>query len=170
MTDYNSTNMTLHNSGSSGDNLIPEGYIRTVENIWLDSFNFTTVLTTADTVCIGLIPANRHITSVEIYLPNGFTPTNTTINVGVSGSTSLLISSSTAYVVGNLAATGSTLLVANKVTMNNVLGFPYITTYGTVVVSGGVLKKQMTRVYISLGVTAMTSPTAGTISSIIRYA
>lgn len=169
MTNFNSTNVALTVAGGSGDNLISSGNVRTFEQVWLDSFTYTSVITTADTICIGIVPANRNIVGVEVMLPSTFAPTNTTINVGVSGSTAILISSSTAYIIGNLAATGSTLVLSNRVVMNNLAGFPYATTTGTVVVSGGVLTNSLTKVYLSLGVIAMSTPTAGTITTIIRY-
>ena len=140
--------------------MIPQHNVKISEQCWLDTFVFNTastaLLTTSDTICIGMVPPGRNITSIEVYLPNGFSPTNSTINVGVSGSASIFISSSTLYAIGNQAATGSTIGLFNKVTMNNILGFPYLTTQGTVVVSGGTFIRQMTKVYLSLGTANMT--------------
>lgn len=157
MTNFKAANLTKYVAGGTGDNIIQDGYIKAVEKIWLDSFTYTAVVTTADTIAIASIPKNKKITGVEIYLPVTFAPTNTTINVGISSSTALFVTSSTTYVVGNAAATGSTVMVNNKVTMNNPAGFQFITTL------------DQNLIYLSLGVTAMTLPTAGTITSIVRY-
>ncbi len=157
MTNFISANLTKYNSGGTGDNIIPDGYIKSTEKVWLDSFTYTTVVTTADTIAIANLPKNKKITGVEVYLPASFAPTSCTINVGISGSTSLLITSSTAYIVGNAAATGSTIMVNNKVTLNNPAGFQYVLTGNTNVI------------FLSIGVTAMTAPTAGTILTKVVY-
>ena len=173
MTNYNSANVTLINSNGSGDNMVPSGNIKVNEQIWFDTYTYSTastsLLTTSDTLCIAMIPANRTITSIEVYLPPTFAPTNSAINVGISGSTSLFVSSSTAYVIGNSSATGSTVGIFNKVTGNNIAGFPYVTTAGTVTVSGGVLVKNTTLIYLSLTAANITAPTAGSITTIVRY-
>ena len=36
MTNYQATNVALYVAGGSGDNLIPDGYVKAVEKIWLD--------------------------------------------------------------------------------------------------------------------------------------
>lgn len=152
-----SANATKYDAGGSADNQIPDGYIKSVERVWLDSFTFSTVITTADTLVIAYIPKNHKITAVEVYLPATFAPTTCTINVGISGSTSLFVTSSTVYVVGNQAATGSSIMINNKVTMNNPSGMGYVVTGAT------------NAIILSLGVTAATAPTAGTITTIVRY-
>lgn len=164
MVNYNATNVALYNLGGSGDNLIPDGYVRAVEKVWIDSYVFSTasaaLLTTADTVLIGFIPANKKIVGCEVFLPATFLPTGTTINVGPSYSTALLISSSTAFIGSN----------GNKCTMNNPAGMNFVTTQSTTSVSGGtIVTFTQHAIYLSLGVTAMTTPTAGTIQTIIRY-
>lgn len=157
MANYKAANATKYVSGPALNNTIPDGNVKTVEKLWVDSFAFTSVLTTADTLVIAYIPKFKKIMGVDVYLPSGFAPTSATINVGISGSTSLLVSSSTAYVIGNLAATGSTVLVTNRVTMNTVDGVAYE------------VLNDNTPIYLSIGVTAMTSPTAGTIKTVVRY-
>lgn len=157
MSALKSAMVTKYDAGGSGDNLIPDGYIKSIEKVWLDSFTFSTVLTTADSLVIAYIPKNKKITGVEVYLPATFAPSTSTINVGLTGNMSLFVTSSTAYIVGNLAATGSTLLVTNKVTMNNPLGMGFVIT------------AEKTPIYLSIGVTAVTAPTAGTITTLVRY-
>ena len=73
MVNYTATNVALYNLGGSGDNLIPDGYVRTTEKVWMDYYTFSTasaaLLTTADTLLIGYIPANKKIVGCEVYLP-----------------------------------------------------------------------------------------------------
>lgn len=164
MVNYAATNATLYNLGGSGDNLIPDGYIRSVEKIWLDSYVYSTastaLLTTADTVLIGYIPANKKIVGCEVFLPATFLPTGATINVGPSYSTALFISSSTAYIGAN----------SNVCRMNNPAGMGFVVTSSTTATSGGTVQTFVnTAVYLSIGVSAVTTPTAGTITTILRY-
>ena len=147
MTAYVGANLTKVQAGGSGDNIVGDGYIKTVEKVWIDSLAFTSVLTTADTVAIASIPANKKITGVEIFIPEGFAPTTTTINVGFAGDPGLLITS---------AAITIDVVNARVYRMNNMAGFSYVTTATATVL-------------LKLGVTAMTAPTAGTIKTIVRY-
>lgn len=170
MVNYNATNVALYNLGGSGDNMIADGYVRAVEKVWIDSYVFSTasaaLLTTADTLCIGIIPANKKIVGCEVILPTSFAPTTCAINVGPSYNTSLLISNSTCYAPG----TNSTI-TANpwKVTINNVNGQNFVTTSSTSSVSGGTILTYTNHpIFLSLSV-AMTTPTAGTIQTILRY-
>jgi len=173
MVNYNATNVALYNLGGSGDNLIGDGYVRAVEKVWIDSYVFNTasaaLMTTADTLCIGIVPANKKIVGCEVILPITFAPTNCAINVGPSYSTSLLISNSTAYVVGGPASSGGTLTYLNKVSINNILGQNFVTTSSTSSVSGGTILTYTNHpIYLSLSL-ALTAPTSGTIQTIIRY-
>ena len=170
MVNYTATNVALYQLGGSGDNLIPDGYIRTTEKVWIDYYTYSTasaaLLTTADTLLIGYIPANKKIIGCEVYIPTTFAPTNCAINVGPSYSTSLLISNSTQYLV-SAPSLGTSAF--NKVTLNNPAGFAFVVTSSTTAVSGGtILQNVNTPIYLSLSV-AITAPTAGTISTILRY-
>ena len=79
MTTYKAANVTKYDAGGSGDNIIADGYIKTVEKVWLDSFVNTTAMTTADTLTIASIPPNKKITGVEVYWSLAPAPTNATI-------------------------------------------------------------------------------------------
>lgn len=173
MVNYTATNVALYNLGGSGDNLIPDGYVRAVEKVWIDSYVYSTasaaLLTTSDTVLIGYVPANKKIVGCEVFLPAGWASTASAINVGPSYSTSLLISNSTAYIVASFALTTSAILL-NKVTINNSLGQNFVTTQSTTSVSGGTIVTFTNHaIYLSLTGANCTAPTAGTIQTIIRY-
>ena len=170
-------------SGGSGSSMVADGYIRTVEKIWMDTFTFSAVVTTADSICIAVIPGNKKITGVDVYLPTGIVPSSCTINVGVAlpGTAGVLttycsILISNASVVLNSIAIGSSAGTTTypKISMNTSpyagITFPYVTTTSTLSVSGGTsILQDQTRVYMFLGVTAMTAPTAGTFTTIVRY-
>jgi hypothetical protein len=154
MTAFKGAYVTKYDAGGSGDNIIPDGYIKTVEKIWLDYFAFTAVLTTADTVTIASIPPGKKITAVEVYFPT-IAPTTCTIQVGVQGSTSLFITSASTL---KFTSTGG-VLGTNVVTTNAPGGAGYYATTGTT----------NTLIQMQIGVTAMTSPTAGTIYTKVSY-
>ena len=58
----NATYLTKYFAGGSGDNIIPDGYIKTVEKIWMDTYTlaFTNTLTA---IAIAEIPENKKIIS-----------------------------------------------------------------------------------------------------------
>ena len=151
MTAFKGANVTKVEAGG-GDNYVPDGYIKTVEKVWMDSFSFTAVLTTADTVAIAKIPKNKKITSVEVYFP-ALTPTDCTINVGISGDADKFIK--TAPVATSLTEAGA-LAAINKVVSNNPDGFQFVTTADT-------------DILFSLANKAITAPTSGKITTIVRY-
>jgi len=152
MAEFKGANKTKYDLGGTGDNIIPDGYIKTVEKVWMDSFTFSAVLTTADTVCIATIPANKKITGVDVYFPS-LTPTAATITVGTVGDSDKFISST--RVSSSTTETGA-LAAINKVSMNNPDGFQFVTTAAT-------------DVYLALDTVAITAPTAGTITTVVKY-
>ena len=169
MVNYTAANVALYNLGGSGDNMISDGYIRATEKVWIDSYTWSgstnAMLNTGDTLLIGYVPANKKIVGVEVVLPIAFAPSTAAINVGPSYSTSLLISSSTAYVGGT-----SSSMVYSKVTINNSLGQNFVTTSSTSVVSGGTIQTYTQHgIYLSLTAANQTLPTGGTLQTIIRY-
>ena len=119
----------------------------------MDSYAFTAVITTADTLTIAYIPPNKKITSVEVFLP-AITPTSATIQVGITANTSRFITSGATVRLGAAGA-----LIANTAISTNVTGAGSYVTTGTTT----------TAIVLQVGVTAMTAPTAGTIYSIVRY-
>ena len=151
MTSYKGANITKWDAGGSGDNVISDGYIKSVEKVWIDSYTFAAVLTTADTIDIAKVPANKKITSIEVFFPD-ITPTTCTILVGNSGDTDFYIDEN---VVAEEGAAGGQAAV-NVARMTKDTGFSYVTTAETTI-------------QLAIGVTAMTAPTAGTIKTIVRY-
>ena len=146
MTAYKGANVTKLDAGGSGDNYIANGYIKTVEKVWIDSYTFTaTAIATNDTIAIASIAPGRLITGVEVFFP-AITPTTCTINVGTSADTDKFID--------DFSLTASPTVAR----MNNTDGFLYATTGSS-----------NTVIYLSIGITAITAPTAGTIKTVVRY-
>ncbi len=62
-------NVTKFDAGGTGDNIIPDGFIKTVEKVWLDTFVFSTSLTigTGMIIDIAQIPQGKKITGIEVW-------------------------------------------------------------------------------------------------------
>ena len=80
---YFSANVTKYNAGGSGDNYIPDGYIKTVEKVWMDTYTiaFTLTKTTLD---IAVLPPNKKITSIQVMIETSASQTNGTLALGFS--------------------------------------------------------------------------------------
>lgn len=76
-------NTTKYQAGGSGDNVIADGYINTVEKCWIDSYTiaFTNTNTTID---IAVLPANKKITSIDVYIFSSVTQSSGTVSIGFS--------------------------------------------------------------------------------------
>jgi hypothetical protein len=149
MAAYKGAIVTKYDAGGSGDNYIPDGYIKSVEKIWLDSYALGSAsLTTADTLVIAKVPKNKKITSVEVYFPDAATTdsalTGGTLNVGVTGALTKFID----------AVELATTYKANRIDQAD--GVAYVTTSDT------------TDIVLSIGRKAITL-TAGTIKTVVRY-
>lgn len=70
MAELKSVNVTKYDAGGSGDSIISDGYIKSVEKVWIDSYVFTSALDTNDSICIGIVPAGKHITEVLVFMPS----------------------------------------------------------------------------------------------------
>lgn len=77
------TYVTKYQAGGSGDNIIPDGYIKTVEKVWIDTYTiaFTNTNTTID---IAVLPENKKITSVVAEIYTTASQTNGTVSIGFS--------------------------------------------------------------------------------------
>src|SRR3990167_2454012 len=77
------SNVAKYTAGGSGDNVIADGYIKTVEKVWIDSYTiaFTNTNTTID---IAVLPLNKKITSIDVEIETSITQTSGTVSVGFS--------------------------------------------------------------------------------------
>ena len=57
-------NVTKYNAGGSGDNIVPDGYIKTVEKIWMDSFTTASITGTKASIDIAVLPLNKKIVGI----------------------------------------------------------------------------------------------------------
>src|SRR3990167_3005066 len=156
-------NLVKYLAGGSGDNVIADGYIKTVEKVWIDSYTiaFTNTNTTID---IAVLPENKKITSIVALIDTTASQTNGTVSIGFSTDASVntflpattithnLTRSAIVLPSGNILGTAVAALgqLDNFVTA----GFQFVTTG--------------TQVTVSLKLNNWTM-TTGTVKTIVRY-
>jgi hypothetical protein len=147
------TYVTKYDAGGSGDNIIPDGYIKSVEKVWIDTYAFTSANTIGSTLVIecAVIPKGKKITGVTVQGLGAVASTTVTLAIGtkiistaVTNATALLA----ATVIGSSSQTLGMPLQAN-------VNLPLETTADT-------------KVILSFGAASMTV-TSGTITTIVRY-
>lgn len=163
-------NTTKYYAGGSGDNYIPDGYIKTVEKLWIDTYTiaFTNTLTT---IQIADIPPNKKIIGINVEIATTASQTSGTISIGyVTDTTSVLSATGVSDFMApvtlthNLTRTsimlpGTGIIIPNTTTSVTIgLG----TIAGFQAVTGGT----QTTIGIKLNNWTMTS---GTIKTIVRY-
>lgn len=83
-------NLTKYYAGGSGDNIIADGYIKTVEKIWIDSYTiaFTNTLTS---ILIAELDPNKKLTRVIVDILTTVSQTSGTVSLGfVTDTTDIL--------------------------------------------------------------------------------
>lgn len=78
-------NVTKFDAGGTGDNIIADGFIKTVEKVWIDTFTYSSASTvgTGLVVDIAKIPDNKKITSIQVYGIGSLSATSTNaISIG----------------------------------------------------------------------------------------
>ncbi|MFA5340454.1 MAG: hypothetical protein WC332_01635 [Clostridia bacterium] len=62
-------NVTKVRAGGSGDNYVADGFIKTVEKVWIDTYTVAAAIPSTSSLCIGKIPKGKKLTDVIVYLP-----------------------------------------------------------------------------------------------------
>ena len=62
-------NVTKVRAGGSGDNIVADGFIKTVEKVWIDTYTASAVIPSTSSLCIGKIPKGKKLTDVIVHLP-----------------------------------------------------------------------------------------------------
>lgn len=153
-------NVTKFKAGGSGDNVVADGYIRTVEKVWLDSYTigFTNTNTTID---LAVIPPNKKITGVEAIVQTSASQTSGTVSIGFSTDSAVDTLLGATTLTHNLTQT-SISLPGGNVQNNLNAGIGHSKLGGFQLVTGG------TQVTVSLKLNNWTM-TTGTVKSIVRY-
>ena len=150
------TNVTKYDAGGSGDNVIPDGFIKSVEKVWIDTYTFSSSATIGIGTIIDCakIPAGKKVTSIEVW--------------GLSAS-QISATSTNAVSIGARYGTG---------TVTNATQFLAATTLGTVTFDNvpvrarsgiGVEVTSSTHTIFLYFTGANPSITSGTITTIVKY-
>jgi hypothetical protein len=165
------TYMAKYVAGGSGDNIVPDGYIKSVEKVWIDSYTiaFTNTLTA---IAIAELPPNKKVVSIQIEVYSSVSQTSATISVGylydaanvlATGGCSDFLPAST--ITHNLTRT-SIALPTGIFSGNMLAGSAGVINYGTLAGFQAVTGGTATTIAIKLNNWTMTT---GTIKSIVRY-
>ena len=69
-----------------GDNIIADGFIKTVEKVWIDTYAVSAAIATTTSIAIAKIPKGKKLTDVIVYLPvlGAATASLCTVNCGIA--------------------------------------------------------------------------------------
>ena len=155
------TYTTKYQAGGSGDDIVPDGYIKTVEKVWLDSYTiaFTNTNTTID---IAVVPGNKKITSIDVYIYTTAAQTSGTVSIGFSTDAAIDSFLAPTTLTHNLTVTTISLWGKGVSTQNLTSAEQFGKLTGFQLVTAG------TQTTISLKLNNWTM-TTGTIKTIVRY-
>ena len=146
-------NVTKVRAGGSGDNIVADGFIKTVEKVWIDTYTCSAVIASTSSICIGKIPKGKKLVDVVVYLP--------VLSAAATTSTVYLDTGATTSVStwgGALEAVGSGSYAAATATISTLrLG------------ATKVFAEMPEDVELFITINPATTITAGTIKSIIKW-
>lgn len=157
-------NVTKFDAGGSGDNYISDGYIKSVEKVWMDNYTLTDNVTGTNTsIALATLPTNKKITSIDIMIETTASQTNGTISVGFTTDSGIDTLMGAAVVTHNetLSVIRLPMLSPLDGVVDYDANFAGKMTFFQKVTSG-------TQVTIALKLNNWTS-SSGTIKSIVRY-
>jgi len=114
-------NVTKYDAGGSGDNIIEDGYIKTVEKVWLDTYSVAAAIPSTTSISIGKVPKGKKLTGVIVYLPvlsgvatTGFCQLSTTAvsNLGTTGTLGKMKIGGAEHIIASLATESTVFLSA----------------------------------------------------------
>ena len=161
-------NVTKVRAGGSGDNVVHDGFIKTVEKVWIDSYAYTSpdFARSSNSLVIARVPRGKKITDIIVHRPvSGAAATLMTIycSYAALAPTSLTASLGTLRVdsQGKTAAVGSTMSTYR-------LDTAYI---GTIVPTTSTGTTEEMDIHITIGQTgdADIAGSTGTIKTIVKY-
>jgi len=152
----NVTKYEYTGSEGSGDQYIADGYIKTVEKVWIDTYTVAAVIPTTTALKIGKVPKGKKLTDIIVYFPSLTSTTVCTINCG----TAAVHNSGT---TGNLGFLLGDKNVKNPTDIN--LASAGVARLGPT----GALTEMSADSDIYIMFDPATSITAGTIRTIVKY-
>jgi len=156
MATVKAANVTKYDAGGSGDNVIADGYIKTVEKVWIDTYSVAAAIPSTSAIAIGKVPAGKKLTDIIVYLPV----------LGASGSSTSTVNCGTA-VVHNSGTTGNLGFLVVDGTGKTLHSQATISTLRLGATGALTEMSEDSDIYIFLN--PATTITAGTIRTIIKY-
>ena len=158
MATLKAANVTKYDNGGSGDNVIADGFIKTVEKVWIDSYTVTAAVLSSTSILIARIPANKKVTDIVVHCPVLGSPASNCTLYCCTGATT-----STSAYFGALVLGGDSQKITFDVGTAATLR---LNGLGTVRMATALAAD--TAIYIMVSSTSITV-TGGTIRSIVRY-
>lgn len=156
-------NTGKYQAGGSGSNYIPDGYIKTVEKLWIDWYDiaFTNTNTTID---IAVIPPNKKIVAIQAEIITSVTQSSGTVSIGFNTDANVDSLMAATTITHNLTRTSIGLGLGNNILVAGT------NTYYAMTITGFqlALATNDTRTTISIKLNNWTM-TTGTVKTIVRY-
>ena len=147
-------NVTKYVAGGTGDNIIPDGFIKTVEKVWLENFVYSSALTIGIgmVIDIAIIPVGKKITGIEVIGVGGATLgtlSNGTISIGARYGTAAITNATqflaaTTYGALGLSAGTATISVYQPLCANTNLNVEVTGATHTIFMQFGVSSATVT--------------------------
>lgn len=159
-------------SGGSGDNYIPDGYIKTVEKLWIDTYTiaFTNTNTTID---IAVLPANKKIVGIQVEIATSASQSSGTVSIGYDvDATDALSATGVSNFMAPFTLTHSATRTSISLPGSGLLNSVNYTGAGLTIIPmvlagfQGVTSGTQTTIAVKLNNWTMTT---GTIKTIVRY-
>lgn len=165
-----SANVTKYQAGGSGDNVIADGYIKTVEKVWIDSYTIA-FTDTNSTIDIAVLPENKKITSIVVEIATTASQTSGTVSIGYSvDATDDLLSTGVSNFLAPVTithnATSSTLVLPGGCLAGGTATSSTVALTAVIAGFQGVTSGTQTTIAVKLNNWTMTT---GTVKSIVRY-
>lgn len=165
-------NLTKVIAGGSGDNIVADGYIKTVEKVWIDSYTFAQTGTNT-TIQIAKLDENKKITGISIEIYATASHTSGTISIGYSvDNTNDLAPTGVANflapytITHNLTRTSIAIPGVGLLNSANYTGVGLTIAHAVMAGLQGVTSGTQTTIAVKLNNWTMTT---GTLKSIVRY-
>ena len=165
-------NVTKYNAGGSGDNIIADGYIKTVEKVWIDSYTIA-FTGTNDTIQIAVLPENKKITGIVCEIYTTASQTSGTVSIGYSvDSTDDLAPTGVSNflapytITHNLTRTSIAIPGVGLLNSSNYTGAGLTIAYAVMAGFQAVTSGTQTTIAVKLNNWTMTT---GTVKTIVRY-
>src|SRR3990167_5123615 len=163
-------NLVKYLAGGSGDNVIADGYIKTVEKVWIDSYTiaFTNTLTS---IQIAELDPNKKITSIVVDILTTVSQTSGTVSIGyVQDTTDVLAVAGVSDFMASTTITHNLTKTTISIPGGSTEGGTATSGTLTFVMASGGFQGVTAGTNVTIGIKLNNwTMTTGTIKTIVRY-